>query len=143
MNQQEKKYLIRVIKDFQSEVKKYVTTLEKEFKTQSYYEARKEKIIPRTGRLSDGTDFFFHGVGCRFELPSNLTVDFDYGPEGRYDGFDLWRIKNFVDERLSIYFHYEGENILEKEFQEMIDAGIVKKIPNDNLYYLADSFDND
>ncbi|WP_422396291.1 DUF6896 domain-containing protein [Pseudomonas trivialis] len=30
-------------------------------------------------------------MGCSVYLPE-VCVDFDYGPDGRLDGFDLWRL---------------------------------------------------
>lgn len=51
--------------------------------------------IPRSGTLPSGRTYFFHGIGCRFRKEGQ-TTDMDFGPEGRIDGFDAWRLNSFA-----------------------------------------------
>jgi hypothetical protein len=53
--------------------------------------------IPRQGTLPGDCHFAFHGVGCRFATPST-KLDVDFGPAGRCDGFDAWRLYLFANE---------------------------------------------
>jgi hypothetical protein len=52
--------------------------------------------IPQEGTTSSGVAFRFHGVGCEF-TSQQATIDIDFGPDGRCDGFDaihIWRFAN-------------------------------------------------
>jgi hypothetical protein len=55
--------------------------------------------IPASGFLEGGISYRKHGYGCEVLLHS-ASVDFDFGGNGEYDGFDLWRIENFSKDRL-------------------------------------------
>jgi hypothetical protein len=58
---------------------------------------REDKIIPKNGTLPDGTFFNFHGSGCFFKFKEG-EIDVDFGPEGRCDGFDLFRLQHFNEQ---------------------------------------------
>ncbi|MDB6096173.1 MAG: hypothetical protein JWM09_451 [Francisellaceae bacterium] len=127
--------VIEFINDYTDEVKKCIKLLQNFYKTDDYFKAFHEKKIPRSGELPDGIEFQFHGIGCLFEFPNGSAVDFDWGEYGRYDGFDLWRLELFLEGRLDEYPHYKDAEILKKEFNNLIQSGLIKQVPNDNLYY--------
>ena len=52
--------------------------------------------------LRGGIRYRKHGYGCEVFLPSG-NVDFDFGANGEYDGFDAWRLKSFAEGRLAEY----------------------------------------
>lgn len=54
--------------------------------------------IPRSGTLPSGREYSFHGIGCRFEKDGVVT-DMDFGPNGRIDGFDAWRLNIFTESK--------------------------------------------
>src|SRR5260221_14498715 len=56
-----------------------------------------QKTVPDCGWLDDERSirFRFHGIGCRVTF-GHVEVDFDFGPEGRHDGFDGWRLGSFA-----------------------------------------------
>lgn len=58
------------------------------------------------GWLDDaGTvSYYFHGIGCRVEF-GTLVVDFDFGSDGRFDGFDAWRLSLFAESVLDTAHH--------------------------------------
>lgn len=56
------------------------------------------RTIPRRGTLPSGRTYSFHGIGCLFEL-QDVVVDMDFGPDGRIDGFDAWRLNLFAESR--------------------------------------------
>ncbi|GAA4623206.1 DUF6896 domain-containing protein [Cellulomonas oligotrophica] len=49
----------------------------------------------RSGRIGGVGMFELHGQGCRFELESGATVDFDWDAQGR-EIFDAWRLCRFA-----------------------------------------------
>jgi hypothetical protein len=57
---------------------------------------RQNGISPK-GWLDDAQTiaYRFHGIGCCVTF-GKVTVDFDFGPEGRFDGFDAWRLSLFA-----------------------------------------------
>jgi hypothetical protein len=54
-----------------------------------------EPTIPHAGTLPSGRTFSFHGFGCYFQC-GQVVVDVDFGPDGRIDGFDAWRLSLFA-----------------------------------------------
>lgn len=51
--------------------------------------------VNRVRRL-DGIEFYAHGYGIELVL-DGVTIDFDWGDRGEPDGFDAWRLWNFVE----------------------------------------------
>ncbi len=49
----------------------------------------------QTLRELDGIPIYAHGYGIELRI-GNLTIDFDWGPNGEPDGFDAWRLYNFT-----------------------------------------------
>ncbi|HWE93874.1 MAG TPA: hypothetical protein VG269_07930 [Tepidisphaeraceae bacterium] len=98
----------------------------------------------RSGRLkASGTlqqprgQYRFHGVGCRFEI-GGRTVDVDFGPAGRYDGFDAWRLQQFAESGQG------GSSLnvaaIERGLAALASAGIITRSgadPAPHLYYLS------
>src|SRR5438067_5207775 len=54
-------------------------------------ELQKEGDLPAIGAT-----YSFHGIGCRFQVGTSV-VNIDFGPDGRHDGFDAWRLWLFAD----------------------------------------------
>ena len=80
----------------------------------------------------------FHGVGCRLQLSRDRIVDWDYGHEGRTDGFDLWRLTNNLRSRRKLRRVLPLDE-LEEAFVRACAAGAIVRHPSaryDNLFYL-------
>lgn len=58
--------------------------------------------LPAMDALKGGIRYRKHGYGCEVFLPGGV-VDFDFGANGEYDGFDPWRLKSFAKGRLTEY----------------------------------------
>lgn len=96
------------------------------------------KIIPRQG-VVNGMEYYFHGRGCLFEY-ENDAIEVDFGPEGRCDGFDLYRLTFFWEHRKDRFEDLPNQKLIEEQFQRLISNGIIKKHPEeqeDHLYYLS------
>lgn len=127
-----------LIKGFLSKVEEGTTLLKKKFGTRNILRLWRSGQIERCGEIIDGVEYELHGVGCAIHFPTEL-VDFDYGPNNRIDGFDVWRLYMYAADRPEEYKKYTDINFLESEFKSYIDSGRIKKIsPSDELYELID-----
>jgi hypothetical protein len=93
----------------------------------------KRLAIPREGVLPSGRKFFFHGIGCRFELDAD-DVDVDFGPNGETNGFDAWRILCFQKNRETAMEMTRAE--IEHALSEMYESGDLVRIKNSSLFFL-------
>jgi hypothetical protein len=82
-------------------------------------------------RWVNGIEIYVHGYGIELVLP-DVTIDFDWGDEGEPDGFDAWRLWNFVREnRLDVKCEGHSQMISWVE-----QAHECRKLTKDNyLYY--------
>ena len=79
--------------------------------------------------------FYIHGYGLEYE-DDKVYIDFDFGSNGRYDGFDEWRIfmyvtrgkPNEVDPGRKI------QNEIEDWFKTAVQNGVIYR--DYPLYYL-------
>lgn len=112
------------------------------FGVDSLDQGRRSGVVPRSGAFGDGGEFRFHGVGCRID-DGATAVDFDFGPGGRTDGFDAWRLHLFaLDQKRD-----EGSDRVESwsasrsELQDALDAlardGVLSRLDGEPLFYLA------
>jgi hypothetical protein len=128
-----------LINDFISMVESSTLVFEKKFGTRDIRRLWRTEAIKRCGRVTRGVKYELHGIGCRINL-STGSVDFDYGPNGEINGFDVWRLYNFARERPSKYKKYCDKKNIEKELEEYINLKKIKKLSAiSNLYVLADS----
>lgn len=127
--------LEQLIFDFLSKVEKAATLLEEKFGTRCILRLWRTNKIERCGIIVENITYELHGVGCAVYLPE-VCVDFDYGADGRTDGFDVWRLYLFACELPKQYEKYTDKNVLKSEFQDYIAAGYLEKMsgPTDYLY---------
>ena len=131
-----------LIKGFLSKVEEGTMLLQKKFGTRNILRLWRSGQIERCGEIIDGVEYELHGVGCAIHFPIEL-VDFDYGPNNRIDGFDVWRLYMYAADRPEEYKKYTDINFLESEFKAYIASGRIKKIsPSDDLYELIDPPEN-
>lgn len=132
------KNLNRLIDDYLTDVAYGVSLFKKLTGDKAPLKAWRDNDIPQKGVLSDGIEYELHGIGCLIIYP-DYDVDFDFAPNDRIDGFDLWRLSLYLKERVGRYPAYENVDILKKDFEEAIKKGNIAKIshPYCNLYFLA------
>lgn len=97
--------------------------------------------LPNAGFLDpeQTIEYYFHGIGLCVTFP-NRVVDWDFGHNGRLNGFDAWRLWIFATEGTDQFPEFRQKEVLEKTFIEAEIQGIIKKrFENlqDNLYYLS------
>jgi hypothetical protein len=130
--------LLRLIRRYLAAVESASRRLKEQYSVENLVEGRREGRIPREGRLGRHGEFSFHGGGCRID-DGATAVDFDFGPGGRTDGFDAWRLHVFARDNLdtgdvNLDTSRRG---LEAALESIYSAGEVRRVGNDSLYYLV------
>lgn len=131
------KNLEDLITDFLSKVDIGTELLQKKFGVRNILRLWRSKQIERCGEINHETQYELHGVGCAIHFPSE-SVDFDYGSGGRIDGFDVWRLYIYANDRPEQYKKFTNKKTLEVEFTKYISLNKIEKMSiNDNLYVLV------
>jgi hypothetical protein len=116
----------------------YAAQLRQELPCQDLLRAVNSGAVPREGILPSGARYRFHGVGCSIE-DSTLSIDFDFGPDGRSDGFDAWRLQTFGEQLPEFAFICDLESI-ENGLEHLRKEGVVTQPhwpPSEHLFYLV------
>lgn len=138
--------LRRLISEYQSHVSAFVQAFRSRFDVEDLLEAWNEGEVPQAGTLDDRfeTRYEFHGVGCRFESDRG-EVNFDFGPDGRHDGFDGWRLWILAQSRPDNYPKFQRLEVVESVLGELVTDGLVVRprwSPSSHLCYLAGPLPN-
>lgn len=131
--------LIAVIQAYRKEVDHGLSLFEKQVGRRDFISAWREGTLEKTGVLSDGTEYEFHGVGCCLFI-NDHEVDFDFSVDGRPDGFDSWKLWRYAKQFPDRFPRYQSKDELEKDFGNLLaDGMIVQLFPAQSpLYFLAD-----
>lgn len=102
----------------------------------------RSRRLPLSGHLDPEQrhHYSFHGIGVCLQLAPELHIDWDFGHDGRMDGFDHWRLQQFIDERPELQQILPVAS-LQAAFDAAIrDGSIVSpwRAQHDSLYYVAD-----
>ena len=138
--------LLRLISEYQLSVLGFVQAIRRRFKVdegEHILVALRDGRVPEVGSLDDRyeTRFRFHGCGCAFESDRG-EVDFDFGPGGRHDGFDGWRLWIFAKSRPEDYPMFQRLEIVESVLGELVTEGVVVRprgAPGPHLCYLRET----
>ncbi|TWD50088.1 hypothetical protein [Pseudomonas sp. SJZ131] len=125
-----------LIGDFLEQVDKITAMLEKKFGDRFILRLWRTKKIPQRGSVNGDVTYELHGVGCRVYL-SEACIDFDYGPDGRIDGFDSWRLYIYANEFPDRHQQYTKLEIVKRDLDKYITAGKIKRMQcgTSNLYF--------
>ncbi len=98
--------------------------------------------IPQRGFLDEQQviTYSFHGIGCCVEF-GTLVVDFDFGPNGRFDGFDAWRLHLFA-ESMPQYNQFANVDCVQTHLTELFNSGLIRKfddVVGSHLYFFVES----
>lgn len=93
--------------------------------------------IEQTGTLVDGSPYFKHGYGCMVRLSSGRAVDFDFGEQGQFDGFDAGRLAHFAGLKL-VDYGFADEHSLDKCLKWELTSGSLTH-SGYLLYYVANA----
>lgn len=131
--------LIQLIKNYIS-CSKYVCGILKDsfgVYDKTILRARRINLIPSEGTLVDFM-FSFHGGGCYFEFDGG-SIDVDFGPDDRCDGFDSQRLFDFIKSSSREYPNFLSQDDIGKYLNLMLNDKIIVRpnwYPNPHLYYL-------
>ena len=122
--------LVEVIVDYQNAVEKVMSGFKQKFNRTDLLTAyRSDKVFAQKGDLNEYgiKRYAFHGIGLHATFNNNSTVDFDFAflPDQRHNGFDLWRLSEFVGSQPDKYKKYLDKNKLENDFNELIQRGTI------------------
>jgi len=126
-----------LIRGYQSAVQILVAALRNTYGQEDLLAARRDGAIPPRAAIG-GVEFAFHGVGCRGTV-AGIEVDFDFGPDGRTDGFDAWRLWDFARQSPEKYPRFQRREDLEVALHALAAAGEIRctrSAPSPHLWYL-------
>lgn len=92
---------------------------------------------PRQGSVGD-LSYGFHGRGVWIQFSDGVEVDLDFDDEGRWDCFDVWRLRIFAAS-LSGRDDLEPEELaaLECQFRRLLVEGVIVRADPPELFRLA------
>ena len=119
-----------LITDYQKTVDRVMEAFKQEFNRADLLAAwRHDRIFPQVGKLTKYhiKRYAFHGIGLAVDFDDKTSVDFDFAflPEQRHDGFDLWRLTDFVASHADKYRKYLDKKRLKDEFDALVDRGVI------------------
>jgi hypothetical protein len=131
--------LLAMIADYQQRVARFVSAAKAFFGETDLLAASVAGRLPEEGHLDDArkSAFRFHGAGCVVKTP-DAEVDFDFGPDGRHDGFDAWRLHIFAESRPQVYPDFQDIALLERALEELLHTDVIfspRWPPSPNLLY--------
>lgn len=125
---------LNLINEYLNDVRMFIKYFKEKYHREDVILAWRDGDIPQSGNVTDTIEYELHGIGCCIFFPDR-EIDFDFGPEMRSDGFDLWRLKKYLNQRPDISKHLSIED-LETTFNNLVKNGTIgKTYPNSNLYF--------
>lgn len=124
--------LVDLINDYQNAVNSVINAFKVKYNRTDLITAyRQDKLYSKEGDIKEHgiKQYSFHGIGLRSTFNDNSVVDFDFAfiPEQRHDGFDLWRLRDFITNQPSKYEKFLDKQKLENDFNNLIEKGIIVK----------------
>ena len=127
----------RLIHEYQRAVRTVVAALRTGFGCDDLLMARRNGEIPKDG-VTGGIEFSFHGAGC-MGTGAGFEVDFDFGPDGRVDGFDAWRLWRFANQNPAAYPQFQQLEDVQTALAKLARSGEIecpRTAPSPHLWYL-------
>ncbi|CBJ39482.1 conserved protein of unknown function [Ralstonia solanacearum CMR15] len=131
------KQLARLISEYQTSVHAALILMQRSGISMPFSDAAwVETDIPQHGELEGGIPYFKHGYGCAVSLRSG-EVDFDFGEQGEFGGFDAWRLARFAGEKLAEY-GFDSNKALTVHFDAAVASGALIR-EGHVLHYVANA----
>ncbi|MGA2441028.1 MAG: hypothetical protein ABSH08_08720 [Tepidisphaeraceae bacterium] len=135
--------VLQLIVDYQRAARAAVVGLRRQTGVANLLQAWKAGKLRRAGQLRQPRGrYSFHGTGCRFQI-SGRTVDVDFGPSGRHDGFDAWRLGQYA--RSAFEWLDVSGTVISRSLRDLESSGLIVRPelnPSPHLYYFADDLGN-
>jgi len=136
--------LLALIEDYQASVNEAALLFEKHKGIQPNDLARARfEDLPHDGFVDPEKtiEYYYHGIGLCVTYPDKV-VDWDFGHDGRTDGFDAHRLWIYSESGTDRFLEFRKKKTLEQSFAEAAERGVIQKLfreAQDNLYYLSAS----
>lgn len=125
---------LNLINEYLNDIRIFMKYFKEKYHIEDILRAWHDGDIPQSSHITDTVEYELHGIGCYIFFPDR-EINFDFGPESRSDGFDLWRLKGYLNQRPDIA-RYLSKEELEIAFDNLIKEGVIKKIyQNSNLFF--------
>lgn len=125
---------VNLINEYLNDICIFIKYFKEKYHREDILRAWHDGDVPQSGNVTDTIEYELHGIGCSIFI-LNREIDFDFGPELRSDGFDLWRLKKYLNQRSDISKHLSIEE-LETAFDCLVKNGTIGKVYlNSNLYF--------
>lgn len=111
-----------------------IERMRSEFSSQNLLRAWREKRIPISGKLANGEEYMFHGIGCRVDC-DGVQIDFDLDGNGELIGFDAWRLFTFASSFPFIYADLQKHSLVQQEMERLLHQGFIVKSDFYGSYY--------
>ena len=134
--------LLKLIREFQSAVAR-AAALFQQHRGFSNISQWREHGMSMSGTVDAAGvyRYYFHGIGCAFHFEDGSVVDWDWGHDGRIDGFDEWRLRGFWETRPHLRALFPDESSIKQAFDSAVAAGLLVspwRGSYDSLYYLPE-----
>ncbi len=132
---------MRIINNYLSEIQNAVKLMKESLGHDDILDAWMNRKVAKEGQLTSELSYKFHGVGC-FLIYDNYDINFDFGPNGRFDGFDEWRLRDYISQKKYDFPEYQNPSKLEKDFEKLKSLGVIvcpRWEPSKHLYYYKEA----
>lgn len=131
-----KREILNIITDYLNDIHIFMKYFKEKYHREDVLRAWHERSIPKEGNVTDEIEYELHGAGCCILFPDR-EVDFDFGPNSRFDGFDLWRLKRYLKQRPNLTNTFILDE-LEIAFNSLVEDGSIFKFDNSSLYFFKE-----
>lgn len=132
------KQTLNLIESYLNDIQLFMKHFSKKYNRNDVLRAWHDGDILQQGNITDDIEYELHGIGCCIIFPDK-EVEFDFGPESRFDGFDLWRLKGYL-EQCPTFSAKLSEKDLEASFNALVKDGAINKVyESSNLYFFRET----
>jgi hypothetical protein len=139
----DEEWIVKLISNYVESARLLSRRLGEAFHQTDLLEGHRSKMIPRSGTSANGLEFRFHGIGCWIS-DGNISVDFDFLPDGQVGGFDAWRLHVFANENPSVV-GVRSQQEVQSALDLLLKLGLIQTVESSSLYRLrampADRFE--
>ena len=129
-----KEVLLEITLEYTNKIREITKLIENHYAT-SLVTGLKEKVIPRSGSISE-FEFKVHGIGIRV-TGKNLWLDWDFPKDLTNIPFDPWKLWCYTRDNPEKYGEFSDFNYIRSEVERLVNNGLLSKDTGySNCYFL-------